>query len=43
MADAPEITVPGEPAPAEAPPATIGGPPDATSVAGVETCEGSQP
>ena len=37
MADFPEITVPVEPAQAEAPPATIGGPPDATPVAGVET------
>ena len=37
MADAPEITVPVEPAQPEALPAALGGPPDAASVVGVET------
>ena len=37
MAEVPEITVPVEPAQAEALPAAIGGPPDAASVVGVET------
>ena len=37
MAEVPEITVPVEPAQAEALPAAIGGPPDAASVAGIET------
>ena len=37
MAEVPEITVPVEPAQAEALPAAIGGPPDEASVVGVET------
>ena len=37
MADAPEITVPVEPAQPEALPAALGGPPETASVVGVET------